>query len=141
MSRFLRERKSFFLNIFSNIYFRKCHTDVDPPAWKDAVEEELKEAQTVVLEKLLNTKFSKHFIRSNKATIFQGTFLEEQQKLETVESQEEQHFNQFPEMLKSPEVEKVKKALAFDDEVEIKSENNSENSVSSEDKNTEKRSN
>jgi hypothetical protein len=73
-----------------------------------AVEEQLKSNRALVFEKLSSAKFSKHFLRSDKATIFRGRSEAEKPQTEETTS------------MKSPEVEKVKKVLNFDDKNRIK---------------------
>ena len=67
--------------------------------------EQLKSNRTQILEKLFEEKSSKHFIRSDKITIFHGRC-----EAEKAQSLPKENIN-----LKSPEVEKVKKSLNFEE--------------------------
>lgn len=91
---------------------------MQPPAWKIAVEEELKATRIMVLNKLFSQKFAKHFIRSKRNVIFFASRQQPQDspKVEKLSSETGQRERlQDSVTMTSPEVEKVKKVLNFDE--------------------------
>ena len=100
------------------LYFRKCHPDTTPAAWQVAVQAEVKATRTLVLDKMLTSKFAKHFIKSNRPTVFYG--LSKDKETEKIVEQTSS----------SPGVDKVRKVLTFEEESEKTDSKNSNNEPS-----------